>query len=107
MADYDDDARDGVLFRFWIRAASFPDGWPAETARAIGRATTPAAYRRALTELAMSKGVNLPEPEPGDQIKTSRALEIVLSRVRMDNATASVLHSALGHARFAEGGRNG
>lgn len=57
MADFDDDARDGVLFRFWIRAAS---EFPGETARAIAHATTPAEYRQALTELAKGKRINLP-----------------------------------------------
>lgn len=62
----DDDALDGVLFRFWIRAASYPGGWPSALAagiekeiRAEGHAT-PAAYRRALLALAKDKGVNLP-----------------------------------------------
>lgn len=65
-ADPDDDALDGVLFRFWIRAASYPGGWPSALAagiekeiRADGHAT-PAAYRRALLALAKDKGVNLP-----------------------------------------------
>lgn len=60
--DYDDDSRDGVLFRFWIRAASYPGGFPAALMRALKDCHTPADYRRALTELAKDKGVNLPEP---------------------------------------------
>lgn len=60
MADFDDDDRDGVLFRFWIRAASYPGGWPMDLMKAIKDCTTPAEYRRALTELAEQKGVNLP-----------------------------------------------
>jgi hypothetical protein len=58
--DYDDDARDGVLFRFWIRAASYPGGYPSAVAKALGPCETPADYRKALTELAIAKGVNLP-----------------------------------------------
>lgn len=64
--DPDDDTLDGVLFRFWIRAASYPGGWPSALAagidneiRAEGHAT-PAAYRRALLALARDNGVNLP-----------------------------------------------
>ncbi|KAB2689711.1 hypothetical protein [Brucella tritici] len=60
--DYDDDSRDGILFRFWIRAASYPGGFPAALMRALKDCHTPADYRRALTELAKDKGVNLPEP---------------------------------------------
>lgn len=66
--DAQDDELDGVLFRFWIRAASYPGGWPSalvagidKEVRAEGNAT-PAAYRRALLALAKAKGVNLPEP---------------------------------------------
>lgn len=64
--DDTDDYRDGVLFRFWIRAASYPEGWPSRLAQIIQEETTtegrgsPAAYRRALTRLAIEKGVNLP-----------------------------------------------
>ena len=64
--DPDDDDRDGILFRFWIRAASYPGGWPNRLMTLIheevtkeGNAT-PAAYRRALMMLANEKGVNLP-----------------------------------------------
>lgn len=62
--DYEDDTRDGMLFRFWIRAASYPGGWPSELVNLIAEHTaagaTPAGYRRALMELARRKGVNLP-----------------------------------------------
>jgi len=61
-----DDERDGVLFRFWCRAASYPGGWPSrlmglmhEEIMKDGHAT-PASYRRALMRLAEEKGVNLP-----------------------------------------------
>lgn len=66
VPDFDEDDRDGILFRFWIRAASYPGGWPgrlteimSEEFKAAGHAT-PAAYRKALTRLAQEKGVNLP-----------------------------------------------
>jgi hypothetical protein len=67
MDEHDDDL-DGVLFRFWCRAASYPGGWPSEVSIEIGRAisedghATPATYRRALMRLAEAKGVNLPTP---------------------------------------------
>ncbi len=67
--DTEDDALDGVLFRFWIRASSYPGGWPGrlvqlmgEEIRAAGHAT-PAAYRKALMRLAEEQGVNLPMPD--------------------------------------------
>lgn len=70
--DWDDDTRDGILFRFWIRAASFViGGWPSETARALANCHTPADYRRALTELATRRGVNLPEPADADALLKS------------------------------------
>ena len=47
------------LFRFWIAAAS---KFPGATARALARATTPAAYREALAKLADEQDVNLPPP---------------------------------------------
>ena len=62
--DPDDDVLDGVLFRFWIRAATYPGGWPFELATALSPCQTPADYRAALIELAQRKGVNLPIPEP-------------------------------------------
>lgn len=55
-----DDTRDGMLFRFWIRAGSYPGGWPAETADALAHCKTSEEYRVALTLLARKKGVNLP-----------------------------------------------
>ena len=66
--DFNDDDRDGVLFRFWIRAASYPGGWPGELMKAFadhgpkpGEGNmTPSHYRAALMALAKKKGVNLP-----------------------------------------------
>jgi hypothetical protein len=64
MTDDENDERDGVLFRFWIRAASYPGGWPSRLMQLIDEETkdgaTPAGYRRALMRLAQEKGVNLP-----------------------------------------------
>ncbi len=60
--DFDDDAHDGVLFRFWIRGAS---EFPGELAAAITRCKTPAEYRRALIGVAKAKGINLPPPGVG------------------------------------------
>lgn len=64
--DPEDDDRDGVLFRFWVRAASYPGGWPGrlctlldDEAKKAGH-QTPASVRRALMTLAQEKGVNLP-----------------------------------------------
>ncbi|KAB2752309.1 hypothetical protein [Brucella anthropi] len=65
---YDDDSRDGILFRFWIRAASYPGGFPAALMRALKDCHTPADYRRALNDLAKEKGVNLPPHEPASRI---------------------------------------
>lgn len=63
-ADYmsadDDDIRDAMLFRFWCKAVEYPGGWPADTAAALKHCHTAEDYRKALTELARSKGVNLP-----------------------------------------------
>jgi hypothetical protein len=65
-ADLDDDARDGILFRFWIRAASYPGGWPGrllellDQHRPAGEQMQPKHYRAALMALAKEKGVNLP-----------------------------------------------
>ena len=63
----EDDARDGVLFRFWIRAGSYPGGWPgrlSELFREHGpkgkENVEPRHYRAALMALAKEKGVNLP-----------------------------------------------
>lgn len=58
--DWEDDYRDGVLFRFWIRMVSYPGGSPAKVAKALQTAVTPSDYRKALTELAQREGVNLP-----------------------------------------------
>lgn len=66
--DYDDDSRDGILFRFWIRAASFSGGFPSDLMRALKDCLTPEDYRRALTELAEAKSVNLPPHEPATKI---------------------------------------
>lgn len=67
MDDFENDDRDGVLFRFWIRAASYPGGWPSRLMQIIGEyAPTggenmqPRHYRAALMALAAEKGVNLP-----------------------------------------------
>ncbi len=60
VMDFDDDYLDGVLFRFWIRAASYPGGWPFELAQVLTPCHSPAEYRRALIDLAERKGVNLP-----------------------------------------------
>ena len=61
-----DDTRDGMLFRLWCRAASFPGGRPSVLMRLIdeecklsGRGE-PAAYRRALLQYAEIEGINLP-----------------------------------------------
>ena len=59
MTEHDDDL-DGVLFRFWIRAASYPGGWPSAVASALSPCKTPSEYRAALMKLAQEKGVNLP-----------------------------------------------
>lgn len=64
--DAENDDRDGVLFRFWIRAASYPGGWPSQLGRLLDEEArkaghqTPASVRRALMRLAQEKGVNLP-----------------------------------------------
>lgn len=55
-----DDTSDGILFRFWIRHGSFPDGKPGELAVAIAKCLTVEDYRVALTLLARKNGVNLP-----------------------------------------------
>lgn len=66
--NYDDDSRDGVLFRFWIRAASYPGGFPSDLVQALKSCHTPADYRRELTALARAKGVNLPPQDTTDKI---------------------------------------
>lgn len=67
MTENDDDL-DGVLFRFWIRAASSPGGWPSALIKALSPCTTPAEYRAALMKLAQEKGVNLPMPEKDSRL---------------------------------------
>lgn len=73
--DYEDDALDGVLFRFWCRAASYPGGWPSAVAKAIQNEQaaegygSPSTYRRALMKLAHEKGVNLPHPNQGVSLR--------------------------------------
>lgn len=65
--DPDDDTRDAILFRFWVKAASYPSGWPGrlmqlfnEHGPAKGEQMQPRHYRAALMALAAEKGVNLP-----------------------------------------------
>ena len=58
--DYENDERDGALFRFWIRMGSSGSGHVREVANAIWPCTTPAEYRKALTELAEKYRINLP-----------------------------------------------
>jgi hypothetical protein len=57
------DEIDGILFRFWIRAAAYPGGWSSDLMRALTHCTTANEYRMALMKLAHDKGVNLPIPE--------------------------------------------
>jgi len=64
--EWEADDHDGALFRFWIRAASL---FPSETAMAITYATTPAEYRKALTDLAVFKRINLPAPPIDQRLK--------------------------------------
>ena len=63
----EDDDLDGILFRFWIRAASYPSGWPSKLVETIyehrpkdGGNMRPRHSRTALLALAKEKGVNLP-----------------------------------------------
>lgn len=66
MTDDMDDFRDGILFRLWCRAASYPGGWPSRLSQliqeecAVSGRGEPQAYRRALMRLAQEKGINLP-----------------------------------------------
>ena len=76
-----DELLDGVLFRFWIRAGSYPGGWPTDCIKAISKCTTESQYRISLIALANSKGVNLPNPDFADD----QAAEIK----RLRNALAS------------------
>lgn len=64
----DDDSRDGILFRFWIRAACYPGGFPVDLMKALKSCHAPADYRRELTALAKAKGVNLPHQSATDEI---------------------------------------
>lgn len=96
MRRFDDDEHDGILFRFWIRAAS---QWSGDTARALLACRDAADYREALVGLAGAKGVNL--PAKGDE-PLSRALEIVLSRCAVDSETARILRTHLTFARAKE-----
>ena len=67
--DLENDDIDGVLFRFWIRAASYPGGWPGRLCEVIQENVPdkgnvqPKHYRAALMQLAKEKGVNLPYTE--------------------------------------------
>jgi hypothetical protein len=69
MDDFFDDDLDGVLFRFWIRASSYPGGWPCRLIQVIQEHSPkegnmgPEHYRAALMALAKEKGVNLPIKE--------------------------------------------
>ena len=58
--DPNSDEIDGILFRFWIRAASYPGGFPSDLMKALHGCVQPAEYRAALIDLAAQKGVNLP-----------------------------------------------
>lgn len=61
IPNFSDDDLDGILFRFWIRAAS-SYGYPGEVAAALCKCVTEDDYRAALMDLARRKGVNLPTP---------------------------------------------
>ncbi|MCR6673295.1 hypothetical protein [Devosia ginsengisoli] len=78
--DFDSDERDGILFRFWIGAASYPGGFPLETAKAICDCKTPAEYRRALTELAERKRINLPF---ADELTVDLGLTLLKTRMAL------------------------
>lgn len=100
IMDYDDDSRDGILFRFWIRAASWPGGYPADLMTAIKDCLTPADYRRELLALAEAKGVNLPPHEPATKIiemagQTAKDLRAALSYV-LDGTEAHDFPSQFG-----------
>lgn len=64
-----DDELDVVLFRFWIRAASYPGGWPHRLSQVFAENIPKSGnvqsqhYRAALMQLAKEKGVNLPPPK--------------------------------------------
>ena len=66
MSD-DDDIRDGILFRLWCQAASYPGGSPMRLIGLIqdhspknGESMQPKHYRAALMAYAAEKGINLP-----------------------------------------------
>lgn len=59
MAD-DDDIRDGILFRFWCKMASYPGGSPGRVMKALINCHTIEEYRAALMQLAKEEGINLP-----------------------------------------------
>lgn len=62
--DDTDDTRDGMLFRLWCRAGSYPGGKPSELARLFNeeqaKGADAASYRRALMRYAEQEGINLP-----------------------------------------------
>lgn len=95
--DAQDDALDGVLFRFWIRAASYPGGWPSavmagieKEIRAEGRAT-PAAYRRALMQTLGDIA-----PNGRDYIGQPEAYKRDLEIYRARFSSLDALYNALG-----------
>lgn len=57
VIDPDDDARDGVLFRLWIRLAA---ECPGDVARELAYCVTLQSYREALMRLAQKHRANLP-----------------------------------------------
>lgn len=66
MTDTDDDTRDGILFRLWCKAASYPGGKPSRLIVLIEKNSPtqgnmqPKHYRAALMEYAKEEGINLP-----------------------------------------------
>ena len=66
MMDIEDDIRDGILFRLWCQAASYPGGSPSALLRLFEKHhpkhgnVRPEHYRAALLEYAEEKGINLP-----------------------------------------------
>ena len=55
--DADDDSRDGVLFRLWIRLAA---SHPGTVAKHLAPCLSESDYRRALIQLAREFKINLP-----------------------------------------------
>jgi hypothetical protein len=53
----DDDTRDGMLFRLWIKMATVR---PSRVAVALARCLTEDDYREALLKLAREERINLP-----------------------------------------------